>query len=449
MNGLAVDPAQVLEEARRAGVRFVILRFTDILGAPKGVTIPLEDLPEAIETGKWFDGSAIEGFARVAESDLYLKPDLSTFTVLPWTRGQGTTAHVICWVVNRQGEPFAGDPRWVLVRVMERAARMGYTYVVSPELEFYLFRADGGAPLAPTPPDAIGYFDLATDLAHQVRCEMVDTLRALGIPAGPGHHEISPGQHEIDFQPADALRMADYIVTARLVIKHVAQAHGLHATFMPKPMEGRAGSGMHTHQSLLRAADGGNAFADPEDDYGLSPLAKAFLAGQIAHARGMCAVLCPLVNSYKRLLGGFEAPPYVSWARINRSALIRIPVIKPGRYQSTRIELRSLDPACNPYLAFAAMLAAGLDGIERRLTLSPPVEEELVPMEAAELEARGIQRLPATLGEALEALKADEVIQEALGPLAVERFLEAKRLEWEAYCRHVSVWEIERYFQVY
>ncbi|WP_376788634.1 glutamine synthetase family protein [Thermoflexus sp.] len=448
MHSPAVDPNRVLEEARQAGVRFVILRFTDILGAPKGVTIPLEDLPEAIETGKWFDGSAIEGFARVAESDLYLKPDLSTFTVLPWTRGEGTTAHVICWVVNRRGERFAGDPRAVLARVMERAARMGYAYVVSPELEFYLFRAEGER-FAPAPHDEIGYFDLATDLAYQVRCEMVETLRALGIPAGPSHHEISPGQHEIDFQPADALRMADYIVTARLVIKHIAQAHGLHATFMPKPLEGRAGSGMHTHQSLLRLEGGGNAFADPEDDYGLSALAKSFLAGQIAHARGMCAVLCPLVNSYKRLLGGFEAPLYVSWARINRSALIRIPAIKPGRYQSTRLELRSLDPACNPYLAFAAMLAAGLDGIERRLPLPPPVEEELFPMESAELEARGIQRLPATLGEALEALEADEVIQEALGPLAAERFLEAKRLEWDAYCRHVSAWEIDRYFHLY
>lgn len=449
MSHPSVDPTQVLEEARREGVRFVILRFTDILGAPKGVTIPLEDLPEAIETGKWFDGSAIEGFARVAESDLYLKPDLSTFTILPWTRGQGTTAHVICWVVNRRGERFAGDPRAVLARVMERAAAMGYTYVVSPELEFYLFRAAEGGRFAPAPHDGVGYFDLTTDLAYQVRCEMVDTLRALGIPAGPGHHEISPGQHEIDFQPADALRMADYIVTARLVIKHVAQAHGLYATFMPKPMEGRAGSGMHTHQSLLDATDGRNAFADPEDDYGLSPLAKAFMAGQIAHARGMCAILCPLVNSYKRLLGGFEAPPYVTWARINRSALIRVPAIKPGRYQSTRIELRSLDPACNPYLAFAAMLAAGLDGIERRLPLPPPVEEELFPMETAELEARGIQRLPITLGEALQALEADPVLQDALGPLAAERFLEAKRLEWEAYCRHISPWEIDRYFQVY
>src|SRR3990170_8305960 len=368
---------EVLLRAEKEKVRFVNLQFTDIVGMVKSVTIPIEQLPDCIEHGKWFDGSSIEGFARIAESDMYLVPDLSTFAVIPWERGENTTARVICWVHNPNGELFPGDPRAVLVNVLKEAEELGYVYNTGPELEFFLFKPDEVGRIEPLPHDRAGYFDSTTDLAIQVRKEMVNALQALGINVETSHHEVASGQHEIDFQYDDALRTADNAVTFRYALKAVAQEHGLHATFMPKPIYGINGSGMHTHMSLADLTTGRNLFADPNDEYGLSDLAKRFAAGVLAHARGMSAVLAPLVNSYKRLVPGYEAPVYVSWARVNRSALIRVPKISKGNPKATRIELRCPDPACNPYLAFAVMLAAGMDGVRRKLTPPRPVEENL------------------------------------------------------------------------
>ncbi len=366
---------QVLEQASREGVKFVNLQFTDVIGVVKSVTIPVEQFRDTIDHGKWFDGSSIEGFARIAESDMYLMPDLSTFAVIPWERGENTTARLICWVYNPNGELFPGDPRAVLYKVLREAEEMGFKYNTGPELEFFLFKPDEEGKIRPLPHDRGGYFDLSTDLASHVRKDMVNALMAMGINVETSHHEVAEGQHEIDFQYDDALRTADNAVTFKYTLKAVAQSYNLHATFMPKPIFGINGSGMHTHQSLALIDNGNNAFVDTGDEYGLSKVAKHFIAGQLAHARGMSAILAPIVNSYKRLVPGYEAPVYISWARVNRSALIRVPRITPGQLKATRIELRCPDPACNPYLAFAVMLKAGLDGIKRKLPLPEPVEE--------------------------------------------------------------------------
>ncbi len=443
------DPAlvaQVLKRVEQERVRFINLQFTDVVGMVKSVTIPVEQLEDCIEHGKWFDGSSIEGFARIAESDMYLMPDLTTFAILPWERGPNTTARIICWVYNPNGELFQGDPRAVLARVMAEAREMGFIYNTGPELEFFLFKRDGSGRIAPLPHDQAGYFDFSTDLASHVRKEMINALQAMGIRVETAHHEVAAGQHEIDFEYADAMRSADQAVTLRYTLKAIAQQHGLHATFMPKPIYGINGSGMHVHQSLF-TLDGENAFVDPNDEYGLSDIAKHFIAGQLYHARGMCAVLAPLVNSYKRLVPGYEAPVYISWARVNRSALIRVPRVSPGKLKATRVELRCPDPSCNPYLAFAVMLKCGLDGIKRRLPVPEPVEENLYTFEADDLAKRKIATLPGSLGEALAELERDEVVQEALGPHVYERFLEAKRMEWDSYRTYVSPWELERYLE--
>ena len=440
---------QVLRKVQEEDVRFINLQFTDVVGVVKSVTIPVSQFEDTIEHGKWFDGSSIEGFARIAESDMYLMPDLSTFAVIPWERGPDTTARVICWVHNPNGERFPGDPRAVLARVMEEAVKLGFIYNTGPELEFFLFKPDDGGRIAALPHDRGGYFDLSTDLASLVRKSMVNALADMGINVETSHHEVAAGQHEIDFQYDNALRTADNAVTFKYTLKAVAQQHGLHATFMPKPIFGINGSGMHVHQSLASVDTGENAFYDPNDEYGLSDVAKHFIAGQLYHARGMSAVLAPLVNSYKRLVPGYEAPVYISWARINRSALIRVPRISPGQPQATRIELRCPDPSCNPYLAFAVMLKAGLDGIKRKLPLPPPVEENLYHFDENELKRRSITTLPATLGHALDELSNNSIIQEALGEHAYERFLEAKTQEWDEYRMYVSQWELDRYLEVY
>lgn len=433
--------------AREQGVRYINLQFIDILGIAKSVTIPLERLGEAVEHGKWFDGSAIEGFARTAESDMYLLPDLSTFAVLPWEKGQAATARVLCWIYNPNGEVFAGDPRATLRRVLDEARAMGFQYHVGPELEFFLFNRQGGA-ISPLPHDRASYFDYSADQAAHVRRQMIDALQAMGVVVESAHHEVAAGQHEVDLRYADALETADNVVTVKYTLKAIAQAHGLYATFLPKPMYGINGSGMHCHQSLADL-QGRNLFADPSDEYGLSEIARSFIAGQLEHARGMCAVLSPLVNSYKRLVAGYEAPVYISWARVNRSALIRVPKVSPGREDSTRLELRCPDPACNPYLAFAVMLKAGLDGIRRELPLPEPVEENIFQFDEAELRRRNIGILPSTLGEAIEALLEDSVVQDALGDHILERFVEAKRLEWDSFRTYVTQWELDRYFEVY
>jgi glutamine synthetase len=440
---------QTLDRAQQESVRFVNLQFTDVVGMVKSVTIPVHQFEDCIDHGKWFDGSSIEGFARIAESDMYLDPDLTTFSVIPWERGQDTTAKVICDVYTPEGEPFPGDPRHVLRRALREAEALGYRFNTGPELEFFLLRLEPDGTVGLNPHDEGGYFDLTTDLASQVRKEMVNALEALGITVETSHHEVATGQHEIDFQYDDALRTADNAVTFRYALKAVARRFGLHATFMPKPIFGINGSGMHTHMSLSDPNSGQNLFADSSDEYGLSDLAKRFAAGVLAHARGMSAVLAPLVNSYKRLVPGYEAPVYVSWARVNRSALIRVPKISAGKPQSARIELRCPDPSCNPYLAFAVMLRAGLDGVKRALPVPAPVEENLYEFDAAMLARHNVQTLPGSLDEALDELERDELVRDTLGPHVYERFIEAKRQEWNEYRLQVSRWEIDRYLEIF
>jgi glutamine synthetase len=439
---------EVLARCEEEGVQFVNLQFTDVMGIVKMVTIPVDILPDVIEHGQWFDGSSIAGFARIAESDMFLMPDLSTFAVLPWGRGENTTARIICWVYKPNGDLFPGDPRAVLYRQLERAARLGYIFNTGPELEFFLFRKTEGG-IDPLPHDRGSYFDLSTDLASEVRKDMIRALGKFGIKVEAGHHEVAIGQHEIDFEYADAMQTADHAVTFKYTLKAIAQQHGLHATFMPKPVEGINGSGMHTHQSLASLETGDNAFVDVDDDYGLSRVAKHFIAGQLAHARGMSAVIAPLVNSYKRLVPGYEAPVYVSWARQNRSALVRVPMIRAGRTQATRIELRCPDPSANPYLVYAVMLAAGLDGIENELPLPEPVEENLYHFSDEDLRRRNVRTLPATLGEAIGEMKNDAVVREALGEHVFERLVEAQQQEWDAFRKHVTQWEVDRYLELY
>jgi glutamine synthetase len=449
-NILGTGPSkdEILERVQAEGVKFINLQFTDVMGIVKSVTIPAHVFGHVIDGGQWIDGSSIAGFTRIAESDMYLEPDLSTFAVVPWERGEFTTARVICWVYSPNGDPFPGDPRGVLYRQLERLAKLGYAYNVGPELEFFLFAKDGDQ-IAPLPHDRGGYFDLSTDLAGTVRKDMVTALEEMGIEVEASHHEVAIGQHEIDFEYGKAIPTADRAVTFKYILKAIAQKHGLHATFMPKPMEGINGSGMHVHQSLADLETGKNAFVDTDDPYGLSTLAKHFIAGQLLHARSLCGVIAPLVNSYRRLVPGYEAPVYVSWARTNRSALIRVPAIRGGQTAATRIELRCPDPSCNPYLAFAAMLAAGIDGIERELPLAEPVEENLYHFTDEDLKRRNIPTLPATLGEAVAEMEKDEVVRTALGDHVFERLTEAQLTEWSEFRRHVSQWERDRYLEVY
>jgi glutamine synthetase len=452
---MANDLAAALKLAEEKNLRFVNLQFTDLEGSVKSVQVPMHQLEGAVKVGKWFDGSSIEGFARIAESDMFLVPDLSTFGAVPWEPGFDEagkalptgSARVICDVFTPNGDPFPGDPRHILRKQLDKAHALGYRLNMGPELEFFLLRQTNGhnGEIETLPHDGAGYFDLSEDLGTEVRKSMMNDLEALGIKVETAHHEVATGQHEIDFEYADALHTADNAVTFKTTLKAAAAREGLKATFMPKPFFGINGSGMHVHQSLADAKTGENLFADTSDVYGLSELARQYIAGTLEHARGMIAVLAPLVNSYKRLVPGYEAPVYVGWARIIRSALIRIPQISAGQISSTRIELRCPDPSSNPYLAFAVMLAAGLDGVERKLTPPDPVEENLYHFDAAKLESRHIRQLPGTLREALDELCADNVIASALGEHLFERFIEAKSDEWDAYRTQVTSWEVERY----
>ncbi|MBP8252845.1 MAG: type I glutamate--ammonia ligase [Herpetosiphon sp.] len=439
---------QLLAQIEKQKVKFINLQFTDIVGIIKNVTIPLSQLEDALDHGVWFDGSSIEGFARIAESDMYLVPDLDTYALIPWeSTGDYTTARFICDVYTPDGEPFAGDPRHALRRVMLQARELGFHYNTGPELEFFLFKPGEHGKLAPVPHDAAGYFDVSTDYATHIRRQMVSALQNFGIRVEASHHEVAIGQHEIDFEYGDALTTADQAVTFRTVLKAIAQLNGLYATFMPKPIAGVNGSGMHVHQSLADIETGKNAFFDPDGDRGLSQIALHFIAGLLEHAAGMTAVLAPLVNSYKRLVPGYEAPVYISWGRTNRSALIRVPRVTAGRStQSTRVELRCPDPSANPYLAFAVMLASGLDGIKRKLTPPASAEEDLYHVDPV---ARGLKTLPASLGDALTALKQDAVVQAALGEHIYERYIEAKQQEWREYSMYVSQWELDRYLPIY
>lgn len=455
---------QIMATIEKEQVRFVNLEFTDVVGMAKCVTIPSEQFADCLKHGKWFDGSSLEGFARIAESDMYLFPDLSTFCVLPGRIHSSTVgarhdadehqafgdvvARVICSVQTPDGEAFDGDPRATLLRAIEMAHTMGYEFVVSPELEFFLLRFENNVP-APLPNDRGGYFDLSTDRASTVRTQMADALQKMGIGIESSHHEVAAGQHELDFEARPALRIADELMTAKYVLKAIAAQHGLYATFLPKPFYGVNGSGLHIHQQLISLKTGENVFVDEQGEYGLSDLGRCFIAGQLAHARSMCAILAPLVNSYKRLVRGFEAPVYINWGRVNRQALIRVPRLSSEPQSSMRIELRCTDPSCNPYLALAVMLRTGLDGIQRKLTLPPAMDENLFLQDESERLHPRIRLLPATLGEALEGLREDTLIREILGDSIYEGFIDAKNLEWIEYRQQVHRWEIERYLSVF
>jgi glutamine synthetase len=436
---------ELIAQVKKDDVRLISLQFTDIIGTLKSVNILPARLPEALETGVWFDGSSIQGFARIFEGDMALHPDPSTYVVMPWTAETGKVARLLCDIYTPAGEPFPSDPRGILKQGMARAAKMGHTYMTGAEVEFFLFKTDNGPATRPIPFDLGSYFDSSQgDMAAQIRREMMFALAEMGINVQAAHHEVAPGQHEISVQYSDALASADCTITLKYTIKAIAQKFGVYATFMPKPIQGVNGSGMHTHQSLMDG-DGRNAFYDRDDKYHLSKVAYQFMAGQLAHARGLSAIVAPTVNSYKRLVPGYEAPAYICWGQINRSALIRIPMVSKGQEKATRAELRCPDPSCNPYLAFAAMLACGLDGIERGLTPPGPMEENVFEFDDSRLEQANIQTMPGSLAEALDELKKDEVVQQALGEHVCRWFTRAKRKDWDSYRLHVSPWELERY----
>ncbi len=440
-----MDRNEIIRVVREQNVKFIRLQVTDIFGQLKNVAITASQLEKALDNQIAFDGSSIEGFVRIHESDQYLWPDPETFRLLPWDRGLGSVARLICDVHNPDGTPFVGDPRYVLKRQLERAAGLGYRFNVGPECEFYLFKTDGKGNPTLEPNDEGAYFDMGPlDLGEKTRSEICLTLEDMGFEIEASHHEVAAGQHEIDFKYADALTAADDIMTFKLAVKTLAQKDGLHATFMPKPLFGVAGNGMHINMSLFR--DGENAFYDPADPRGLSPVAYQFIAGVLTHIPAVCALTNPLVNSYKRLVPGYEAPCYISWSTGNRSALIRVP---SPRGNSTRLELRNPDPSCNPYLALAVCLAAGLDGIKRGLTPPAETSDNIYELTGEQRKAKNIGALPASLKEAMEALRADELICSVLGKHALNQYLAGKEEEWISYCTRVSSWEIERYITVY
>lgn len=435
----------VIRMVREGDVEFIRMQFTDIFGQLKNVAITASQIEKAVNNEIMIDGSSIEGFVRIQESDQYLHPDLDTFTILPWRPQQGRVARLICDVYNPNGEPFVGDPRGTLRRMLAKAAEMGYRFNVGPECEFFLFQTDeSGAPTTHTGDEA-GYFDLGPlDHGESTRREICMALEQMGFEIEASHHEVAAGQHEIDFKYAEALCAADHIMTFKLAVKTLAQKNGLHATFMPKPLFGVNGSGMHTNMSLFK--DGKNIFFDEQGEKRLSGDAYHFIAGLLEHIDGMTAILNPLVNSYKRLVPGYEAPCYTAWSASNRSALIRIPA---SRGQGTRVELRCPDPSCNPYLALTVCLAAGLDGIERRLTPPAEITENIFAMSPAERIARGIHSLPGSLDEAVTALEKDSLICGVLGEHIVSQYVAGKRREWDAYRTHVSRWETDRYLITY
>ena len=432
----------VLKLVKDHNVRFIRLWFTDVLGRLKGFAITRSELEEAMESGMGFDGSSIEGFARIEESDMIAMPDPNTFCILPWRpQDGGAEARMFCDILEPAGKPYEGDPRHVLKRALKRAADMGYTYMVGPELEYFYFQDDKEL----RPLDSGGYFDMAPlDLGTDLRRETIQILEDMGIAVEYDHHEVAPSQHEIDLRYTEALTMADSAMTYRLIVKDVARKRGVYATFMPKPIEGQNGSGMHTHQSLC-TRDGRNAFFDKNDAYHLSSVAKSFTAGILRHAKEFCVITNQWINSYKRLIPGYEAPVYISWAQRNRSTMVRVPMYKPGKEKATRIEFRAPDPACNPYLAFAVMLAAGLEGIEKKYPLFPPVEEDIFEMDEKARAAAGITSLPGSLYEALIAVQGSKLVRDTLGDHVFDKFVENKKVEWDRFRIHVSQFEIDRY----
>ena len=439
-----MNERELLEEIKKERIEFIYLLFTDITGEPKKVTIPAETVKSALNHGIWFDGSSIEGFARIYESDMLLKLDVDTFSILPWTEENGRSAQIICDVYLPDEKPFKGDPRGVLKRTIEKAKKMGYAYKVGPEIEFFLLDRDALPELKPH--DMKGYFDLGVQSRAVEICQ--DTMRHMenfGVHCESYHHEVSHGQHEVDLSYDDALKIADGIIYLKHVLRTHANAKGLKVTFMPKPIFGIAGNGMHVHQSL-GDEKGKNLFYDEKDSYHISELAYHFLAGQIAHARAIVPLVAPTVNSYKRLVPGYEAPVYICWGTINRSALIRIPMVTKSKAQEgARLELRCPDPSCNPYLAFACMLSAGMDGVEKKMKPPDAVEENVYGFSDEKLDEMHIATLPTTIGEAVDELEKDEVLRNTMGDDLTNHFIQAKRQEWREFLMQVTNWEVERY----
>jgi len=439
------DAEYVMRMAKDHDVKFIRMWFTDVLGFLKSFAITVDELEGALTEGMGFDGSSIEGFARIDESDMVAMPDPTTFTLLPWRpKEHRAVAKMFCDIIEPDGSPYKGDPRYALRQALKRAQEKGYTYYVGPELEYFYFKSSEGKPEIL---DKGGYFDLTPlDVAHDWRRETVLTLEDMGIGIEYSHHEVAPSQHEIDMRYTDALTMADSVMTYRLVVKEVAMQHDVYATFMPKPIFGQNGSGMHTHMSLFKGDS--NAFFNAKDEFHLSTLGKQFIAGVLKHIQECTLVCNQWVNSYKRLVPGYEAPVYLSWARRNRSDLIRVPMYKPGKEKATRIEVRSPDPACNPYLTFAVLLTAGLEGIEKGYECPPPVEENIYELTAEERKARGIESLPEDLGHAIEVCESSALVRKALGDHIFEKLIENKKIEWQQYRAQVHGYELDRYLSI-
>ncbi|MDO9546354.1 MAG: glutamine synthetase family protein [Pelolinea sp.] len=441
-----MDKKEILEQVKKDNVKFISFQFSDVTGKVKSVDAPVEQLKGALDNGIWFDGSSVQGFARIQESDMHLKIDQDTYAVLPWTPENLRRARFFCDIYTPDDEPFPGDPRGLLKKMLADLEKDGLVFNCGPEPEFFLFKQNGG--LYPVPHDVGGYFDFSSDdEAVQVRTKLMDALNSMGLEIEVGHHEVARGQHEIDFRFADALHTADNVLTLKYTVKAIAAQHGLIASFMPKPIFGINGSGMHTHMSLFDKK-GDNIFFDKDDEFNLSKTAYSFLAGQLKHARALSALVAPTVNSYKRLVPGYEAPVYVGWAQINRSALIRIPRHTAGQDKATRIELRCPDPACNPYLAFAGMLAAGKDGLDNKLEPPKPLNNiNVYKLSEEERKAKDIRALPSSLADALDELDKDSVLKDALGTEIYTAFRRAKLEENEEYRIHVTDWEVEKYLE--
>ncbi len=433
----------VLKEAKDKGVEFIRLWFTDVLGQLKSFAITIDELEGALEDGMGFDGSSITGYQDIQESDMIAMPDPNTFCILPWRPQEKAVARMFCDILQPDGSAYEGDPRYILRRAIKAASDKGYTMFVGPELEYFYFKDPGSTQIL----DHGGYFDLTPlDVATELRRDTILAMKQMGTSIEYSHHEVAPSQHEIDLRYADALTMADTAMTYRLVVKEIAQQHGVYATFMPKPIFGENGSGMHTHQSLFKS--GHNAFFDAKDKYYLSDVGKCYIAGLLKHAKEMSALLAQWVNSYKRLVPGYEAPVYIAWSQRNRSALVRVPFYKPGKEKATRAELRCPDPACNPYLAFAVMLMAGLRGIEEKYELPEPMEQNLYHLSDAERKELGIESLPASLGEALAFTEQSELVRQTLGDHAFERFVQVKKWEWDDFRVQVTEYELRKYLPI-
>ena len=433
-------PADVMNVVVDRKVSFIQFWFTDVLGVLKSFAVTPSELDEGLTEGMGFDGSSIEGFARIQESDMIAKPDPTTFALVPWRGQDRPVARMLCDILNPDGTPYEGDPRWVFKRLLKKIGDQGFTFYLGPELEYFYFKNAKCTEIL----DTGGYFDSRpVDSGSDLRRDTIFALQAMGIDVEYSHHEVAPSQHEIDLRYDEGLRMADKTMTYRLVVKEIARQHGVYATFMPKPIFGENGSGMHVHQSLFRGKS--NAFYDSKDKYQLSDIAKHYIAGLMRHAPEITAVTNQWVNSYKRLVPGYEAPVYVSWARRNRSAMIRVPMYKPGKEMATRIEFRSPDPACNPYLAFAVMLGAGLDGIEKKMELPDPIEEDIFEMNPAERRAHGITDLPGNLYAAILETEKSKLVRDVLGDHIFNKFIENKKIEWDHYRTHISQFEIEKY----